>query len=73
MNVFHLTRNGEPQLDEVGRVGDMAETRQVNDIRSVILDESLSAIQQDLALSKAVSHHSIIENVNSAGLVVQSR
>ena len=51
----------------------MAETRKVANICSVNLDESLSATQQVLALFKAVLHHSIIEHVNSAGLIVQNK
>ena len=49
----------------------MAETIQVDNIRSFNLNEYLSAKQQVLALFKAVSHHSLIEHVNSAGLIVQ--
>ena len=51
----------------------MAETIQVAKICSVLLDEHLSAIQQVIALFKAVLHHSLIENVNSACLAVQSK
>ena len=51
----------------------MAETRQVANVCSVILDESLSATLQVLALFKAVSHHNCIEYVKSAGLIVQSK
>ena len=51
----------------------MADTRQVANICSVMLYESLSETQQVLGLFKAVSHHSIIEHIKSAGLIVQSK
>ena len=73
MNGFHLNKNGEPRPNESGRAGDMAETRQVANICSVILDESISETQKVLALFKAVLHHSLTEHVNGAGLIVQSK
>ena len=51
----------------------MADTRQVSKLCSVILDESLSATQQFLALFKYVSHHGLIEQIKIAGLIVQSK
>ena len=51
----------------------MVETRQVGNIFFIILDESLSETQQVLSLFKAVSHHSIIEHVKTAGLIVQTK
>ena len=51
----------------------MAEARQVPDIFSIILYEYLSATQQVLVLFKAVSHHSLIEYVKIAGLIVQTK
>ena len=49
----------------------MVETRQVAYILPIILYEYLSTTQKFLSLFKAVSHHSIIEHVKSAGLIVQ--
>ena len=71
MNAFRFNKNGETRPNESGRAGDMAETRQVAKICSVILDESLSATQQVLSLFKAMSHHILIEHVKIAGLIVQ--
>ena len=71
MNAFHFNKNGEPRPNESGRAGDMEETRQVANICSVILDESLSATQQVLSLFKNLLHDSLIEHVKSAGLIVQ--
>ena len=51
----------------------MVETRQVAYILPIILYEYLSTTQKFLSLFKAVSHQSIIENVNSAGLIFQSK
>ena len=69
MNAFRFNKNGETRPNESGRAGDMAETRQVANMCSVILDESLSATQNVLALFKAVLHHSLVEHVKSAGLI----
>ena len=49
----------------------MADTRQVANIFSVILDESIYATRQVLALLKYVSHHSIIGHVQSADVIVK--
>ena len=73
MNAFHFNKNGEPQPNESGIAGDMADTRQVANIFSVILDEPLSEAQKVIALFKAVLHHSLIEHVKSAVLIVQSK
>ena len=73
MNAFCFTKNGETWPNESVREGDTSETREVVNIVSIILDESLSPTQQVLSLFKAVSHQSIIENVNSAGLIFQSK
>ena len=51
----------------------MAETRQVANVCSVVLYEYLSATQQVLSFFKAVLHHNLIEHVESAGLIVQSK
>ena len=51
----------------------MAETRQIATICSVFKDEYLSATKQVLSLFKSASHNSLIEHVNSAGLIVQSK
>ena len=51
----------------------MTDTRQVTYICSLILDESLSATQQVIALFKTVSHNSLIEHGKSAGFIVQSK
>ena len=51
----------------------MADTIQVANMCSVILDESLSTTKQVITLFKAVSHHSLVEHVKSAGLIVQSK
>ena len=73
MNAFNFNKNGEPRPNESGRSGDMSEMRQVANICSVILDESLSTKQKVLTLFKAVWHHSLVEYVKSAGLIVQSK
>ena len=71
MNEFHFNKNGELQANESGREGDMVETRQVAHICSVILDESISATQQVLAIFKYVLHNSLIDYFNSEALIVQ--
>ena len=58
-------------MDNLDQMWDMAETRQVANIGSVILDQSLSAIQQVLALFKDVLHTSLIEHFKGECLIVQ--
>ena len=58
-NAFHFNKNGKPRTNESGVSGDMAETKQVAKICSIILDEYLSATQQFLELfqSCVASHY----------------
>ena len=51
----------------------MSDSRQVSNIHSVILDESISKTQQVLSIIKAVSHCSLIKHVKIAGLIVPSK
>ena len=53
MNVFHFNKYGEPLPNESGRAREMADTREVAKIYSVISDKYISATQQVLALFKA--------------------
>ena len=70
MDEFWFTTTGETQPNVSGRAGGTEESRQVAKISSVILYKSISKTQQVLALLKSMSHHSLIENVKSAGLIV---
>ena len=51
----------------------MTDTRQVDNICSVILDKSISATQQVTTLFKSVLHHILIGNVKNADLIVQRK
>ena len=73
MDKFWFTNTGYPRPNTSGRAGYMAESRQVAKISSIILDKSISKTEQVLARFKSVSHHSLIENVKNASLIVPSK